>query len=296
MADTALCPSFVRGKIIRITKLDECNNVLLGPTNQVTSAGVISVTMSPETDTGTTIQVANASGATCIRDVPAPIFLDFTVTVSLCGVDPYLVSFLTGESMIFDDATTPLAVGFGVDTSTDLSSVRFALELWSGVANSDCTGGLKPYGYFLLPALQGGVLGDVTWQNDAINFTISNAVTKDGNEWGVGPYDVLTTTSGSPSPLLEAIPSTRHLHVQRVTGALPTVACGAQPVGTLATGATAGIPGTFTPSNSYAPQTLAGMTGKTASPTTAWTTGQYVTLGDGSKAHWNATAWIVGPA
>lgn len=68
------------------------------------------------------------------------------------------------------------------------------------------------------------------------------------------------------------------------------------PLGVIATGATSGTPGSFTPAGAYAPPNLAGMTGITASPTTAWTTGQYVTLGDGSKAHWDSDSWEVGPA
>lgn len=69
-------------------------------------------------------------------------------------------------------------------------------------------------------------------------------------------------------------------------------------VGTIAaaTGATAGSPGSFTPAGSGAPADLAGATGVTASPATAWTTGQYVVLGDASEAHWNATAWVAGRA
>jgi len=62
------------------------------------------------------------------------------------------------------------------------------------------------------------------------------------------------------------------------------------------TGATAGIPGAFTPALSDPPNALAAMTGITASPATAWTVGQYVKLGDGSLAHWSSTAWVVGAA
>jgi len=61
-----------------------------------------------------------------------------------------------------------------------------------------------------------------------------------------------------------------------------------------ATGATAGTPGTFTPAGSVRPANLAGMTGITATPATAWTIGQHVVLADTSHAHWNATAWVVG--
>jgi hypothetical protein len=63
-----------------------------------------------------------------------------------------------------------------------------------------------------------------------------------------------------------------------------------------ATGAVAGTPGTYTPSGASAPANLAATSTVTASPTTAWTTGQYVVLGDTSHAHWNATAWVTGNA
>jgi hypothetical protein len=38
------------------------------------------------------------------------------------------------------------------------------------------------------------------------------------------------------------------------------------------------------------------MTPVVASPTSAWTTGQYVVIGDGSHVHWTGTAWVGGPA
>jgi hypothetical protein len=63
-----------------------------------------------------------------------------------------------------------------------------------------------------------------------------------------------------------------------------------------ATGATAGTPGTFTPAGADSPDKLAELTGVTAVPATAWTTGQYVLLGDGTFAHWSSTAWVAGKA
>ncbi|MFD7976719.1 hypothetical protein [Streptomyces sp. NPDC059071] len=69
------------------------------------------------------------------------------------------------------------------------------------------------------------------------------------------------------------------------------------PLGTVtATGATAGTPGSFTPAGASAPVSLAGMTTVTASPTTAWTTGQHVVLGDASKAFWDGNSWEPGQA
>lgn len=61
------------------------------------------------------------------------------------------------------------------------------------------------------------------------------------------------------------------------------------------TGATAGVPGTFT-GGSGKVNTLAQMTAVTATPATGWTTGQRVVLNDGSEAYWNGTTWIAGRA
>ena len=66
-----------------------------------------------------------------------------------------------------------------------------------------------------------------------------------------------------------------------------------------ATGATAGIPGTWTPPGSTPPASPAAMTGIVASPGTAWTSGQYVqtgTAGAAGRTTWTGSAWVGGAA
>lgn len=63
-----------------------------------------------------------------------------------------------------------------------------------------------------------------------------------------------------------------------------------------ATGATAGSPGQFTPAGCTRPANEAAMASLTASPTSAWTTGQYVVTADQLGSHWTGTAWAVGVA
>ena len=64
-----------------------------------------------------------------------------------------------------------------------------------------------------------------------------------------------------------------------------------------ATGATAGTPGSFTPSGAVVPANLAALQSASpavvASPASAWTTGQSVNLGTGS-AHWDGAAYVAG--
>lgn len=68
-----------------------------------------------------------------------------------------------------------------------------------------------------------------------------------------------------------------------------------------ATGATAGIPGTWTPPAHRAPASVAEATswGVVASPATAWTSGQYVqttTPGAAGRITWTGTTWVGGAA
>lgn len=70
-----------------------------------------------------------------------------------------------------------------------------------------------------------------------------------------------------------------------------------------ATGATAGIPGTWTPGGSTPPASVTALQGATppitASPNTAWTVGQYVqtgTVGTPGQAHWDGDSWATGAA
>jgi hypothetical protein len=80
-------------------------------------------------------------------------------------------------------------------------------------------------------------------------------------------------------------------------GSSASWAAGSAPVEQIAaTGATAGSPGSFTPPGATPPANLAAMAGITASPTTAWTTGQRVVLGDSTTAHWTGTTWAAGSA
>lgn len=84
------------------------------------------------------------------------------------------------------------------------------------------------------------------------------------------------------------------LAAPKVTGRWAAAAAWTVPGTIVATGATAGIPGAFTPAGATPPANLAAMTGIIASPATAWTTGQHVEMGSGSDCYWNGTAWVAG--
>ena len=67
--------------------------------------------------------------------------------------------------------------------------------------------------------------------------------------------------------------------------------------GSAATGASAGTPGSWTPSGALPPANVAAIGAATASPSTAWKSGQYVqtdTPGAAGRAHWSGSAWVAG--
>lgn len=224
------CPTLIQGTRLRATLVDECGAPIGGACNQIVTDGYISVALTPNIESPDEFKQKNAGGVFCLNQRSKPELNWYEVVINLCQVMPELINFLTGLPLVYDDAVTPNAVGFGVDSDA-YATASFALELWTKIGRGRgapaCGAGGTRYGYLLLPWVIEGTIGDNTVENGPLNWTI-NTITSEGNDWGVGPYDVLLDRNGDPSPLLEAIPSTRHEHVQFVNLAPPDAVCGCQ--------------------------------------------------------------------
>ena len=96
------------------------------------------------------------------------------------------------------------------------------------------------------------------------------------------PFELLTGDAGAASDVA----------IDWNCTAEPSVDMGA----VAAAGATAGMPGFYTPSGATVPANVAALVGLTASPATAWTTGQYVLTADLLAAHYDGAAWAAGKA
>jgi hypothetical protein len=281
---------------MRVTALDGCGRPRPGACSSIVSDGFVSVAFTAVIDAGNAISVTNAAGAICVSDTPVPRFTNYTVELSFCQVNPELLALVSGQTPLFD-AQTGAGNGFTVNSDINAGDSGFALELWSNVPGVQCdpanANSQGNFGYLLVPFLQGGNIGDFSIQNDAVTFVVSGAATKPGSGWGVGPYDVVQDDTGAAGPLANPVKSGDHLLVQLTGIAPPDAACDCQSVGSPATGAAAGSPGTFTPADGYPPFTLADLVANplTATPTTAWTASQYVVLGDNSRATWDGTTW-----
>ena len=291
----------VRGRMMRVTRVDGCCAPAYGDDNMVVTEGFVSVALTANINEPEEILVTNANGKTCVRDPGQAEFQGYGVEITFCEVSPCLFSIVTGQPTVVD--ANGDVVGFRMNSGVSLSGSGFALEVWMGVPGVACTGEAGGFGYLLLPCLQGGVIGDFTIENAAITFTVTGASTKDGNGWGNGPYEVVADTDGTtPTVLPEPLDADDHLYVAFTTIEPPEVTDGCVAlVAGPASAAQAGTPGTWLPSGSTAPATFsaANTAGVDAVPTTAWTTGQYVqgaTAGAPGEMHWNGTTWATGRA
>lgn len=259
MAGQTKCLSLVKGRRIRVTKLDGCGRPVFGECSQAVSKGFISVAFTANTLETDEVNITNAAGERCIYEPSETSLTGYSLEIQFCEVDPELFSLVTGQPVTFD-ASGVNVNGFDIDTATSLSAGGFALELWAGAANTDACateGAQGSFGYLLVPFLKGGIVGDFTVENGGVTFTLTGASTRDGNAWGVGPYaDIMLSDDPVPvpGPMTSPVAATTALRTMIVDVAPPAAACGCRPLLdpsvaplTGIAGVAAGMVVTFTP-------------------------------------------------
>ena len=226
----AVCDSPIKGKMLRATKLTSCGVPVLGTGAwpvQILTKGFVSVEYSPEFDDGEEIDQRNADGESCVYE-PARRRVKFmNLTITACRVDPELYTLITGMPLVVDEAGA--ATGMRI-TSTVNADTAVALELWSGTAGRKCAGGASTrprFGYFLLPQIVDGQVGDFTIENGAATFTLTGKGVEN-EAWGVGPYPVYLRPTGV-TPLAQAMGARDLLHLDWTTLPPPAAVCGLVP-------------------------------------------------------------------
>jgi hypothetical protein len=287
---------------VRVTKLDLCGVPAWGDDTQQVSDGFVSIQITANYTDIAAKEITNGRGRKCVKRPADAEPDDLTATATFCQVDPALYSAMSGAPEVVD-AQTGDVIGFDFDTSVLPSMVRWAMEGWTEAFDVlDCDDPDEiPYGYFVWPSFNGGRVGDYTLEDSAVTFSITDAHTLGGAGWGFGPYLVTRDDAGDPSVLIDALTKFKHERRFRTTVAPPAITDGFVPLDDPeddpAEAATAGSPGTWDGVRPFDFATLDG-SAITATPSTAWTTGQYVVLGDGSFANWDGMTneWVAGKA
>lgn len=221
--------SMIRGKRLRVTRVNGAGAPVVGDNNAATSKGFVSVAYTTNSEEGEAVTATNAGGEICVNEPGTPSFNGFGVEIEFCDVDFAIFEIITGQKLVTDASGT--IIGITESTNVSLADVSFALEVWTGGAVSGAlpAGAQGTFGYILTPFLSGGLLGDVTIENAAISFTVTGMSTKNGSGWGKGPYAV-ELVSGKPAQLRVAMGSNDHRRMMVTHVAPPAALAGAQPV------------------------------------------------------------------
>lgn len=220
----------VRGRSMRVTRLDNCGRVVIGEYNQAVSEGIVTVGFTANTVDTEEINVPNFAGKRCVFEPSVTELSGYGLSITFCNVDFEFFEIMTKQTLVLNADGD--VVGLEIDTGLKIEE-GFALETWTGAKGGDVCddpNAQGEYGYLLLPRVEGGIVGDFTVENGAVNFTISGANTVEGNQWGNGPYAVEMDELGAPGQLYQPVSKTAALRMMVTTVAPPTDAVGARAV------------------------------------------------------------------
>lgn len=282
-----------KARVLRLTRLDDCGVPVYGECSTLVSNGFIRVGATAEYEDGEEFIQKNAWGDLCINEKDSDRLKRYNLSLEFCQVHPDVADIAAGVAVLTDALDN--TIGFQV--GEDVSEANFALELWTKVTGGDnCAGGTALWHYWAFPRVKVGRVGDLSFEYGPLTLTIEAGTLAATADWADSPY------APSPVPVgAEVVAGTHMLYVQTdVPPPVPTEGCQSL-AAPIATGATAGTPGTWTPPGSTPPASVAALQASAivASPATAWTTGQYVqtgTAGAPGEAHWDGAAWAAGQA
>lgn len=291
--------SSVQGTWLRVTRLLINGNI--DTTYPVLNTrGFISARFSPQFLTGDEITEKAADGSICVTYKADDSLTRLDFAMSLCVPDPEIVALLAGGCVVKNAAGevvgyTSVPVGAAVGNPV-------AVEIWSIANIGGKPASDKPYWHWVFPYVKVRYEGDREFSNSLLANQFSGQAV--GNTalaiTGLNPVrpadDFMIYRSAMVNPFTyvrtTGQPSTNPLF----DASYPAAACSVNPY-VMPTGVTAGTPGAFTPTGATPPYNLTTLQSFGAlGQTMAWTTGQYVVLGDGSFARWTGTAWASGAA
>lgn len=277
----------IKGRVVRLTRLDQCGLPVFGACSSVVSKTFVQVTIGREDRAGDTYEQANAWGELEINEKDPDVLKWAPTGIQFAELNPDALDIIGGSTPIIAGADT---IGSGFGSLPNDSA--FAMEVWTKAAGQNaCLGGVPLWGYFVVPFLKNGKIdGDLTIANAPLNITMAaEGYADDAGNWGVGPYgdNPLLATAGLPVGLAWA------QVVTTVQPPAPTVSCVAlADISTVEEGDVFPVNQLVTAETDAEGLTLTGL-GYIPATNANWATGEFFTIGT-FKFNWNGTVWKAG--
>jgi hypothetical protein len=214
--------------IVRVTALSVCG-VPEEDCSSITDECVVSIEETGEYRERQEFFPENGAGRFCMEKTTKPLRKWMNLTIIFNDTNPKMIGILTGDTVLFNDALVPEAIGYAVDQN---AVSNFALEGWLNLGERcdglACDEDGELFGYVLYPWVKEATIGDITYQNDTATFTV-NAIAVRNSPWGVGPYNVVNSaaaaTLGDPMPLFDPVAATEYKVMIMTSMAPPTAQC-----------------------------------------------------------------------
>lgn len=186
----------IKGKTVRITRLDDCGNVIEGSCTTLVSDCFVSVTLTGEYEAGDEFIQKNAYGDLCINDKDPDILKRVSVAIQFAEVNPDALDIIAEANPVISGGNT-----IGATFGTNVNYSSFALEVWTKRTGVDCTNpATQEWGYFLLPFVRNGKIdGDITIENGALTLGVMGEAFAASSAWGNSPY--------TPNGFIEVFPT-----------------------------------------------------------------------------------------
>jgi hypothetical protein len=175
----------IKGKTVRLTRLDACGDVVEGSCSTLVSDCFVSVTLTGEYEAGEEFIQKNAWGDLCINDKDPDILKRVSVAIQFAEINPDALDIIAQANPVVSGGDT-----IGATFGTDVNDSSFALEVWTKRTGVDCTTpGTQEWGYFLVPFIRNGKIdGDITIENGALTLSVMGDAFAASSAWGSGPY------------------------------------------------------------------------------------------------------------
>lgn len=169
----------------RVTVLDEDGNAVGGAGNTYTTDKPVTISLSPNIETGNTFSLKNGCGCSLSRFKSVDIFNWFEFTFNNGALEPEMMSMMLGTTGIVNGADN-VGMHFGSALGCSDAEPTVAFEFWTKHINGNSQDADYPWIHWVFPKTVWQV-ADNTAEED-FQQTAMSGFSRSNPRWGSGPY------------------------------------------------------------------------------------------------------------
>lgn len=170
---------------VRVTRLDADGNAVGGAGNTYTSDRAVTISLSPNIETGNTFNLRNGCGCSISRFRSLDVFNWFEFTFANGALEPEMMAMMLGTTTIVDGADD-VGMHFGSALACDDDEPTVAFEFWTKHISGNAQDSTHPWVHWVFPRTV-WQLGDNTAEEDFQQTSLAG-FSRSNERWGSGPY------------------------------------------------------------------------------------------------------------